>query len=642
MTTDAITLVQDGRSRATIIVAKDAGPNATAAVGDLVRVIAAMSGAALPVVEDGNARLAGPQIHVGQTAFVKEAGLVPADLPMNGYRIATVHAPAVPRLVIAGAGSLGTSHGVYDFLTNVLGVMWGMADPLFEDIPQRRTVAVSWLDRTERPAFGFRVFSGNDPTWVRRNRIDDGSRSLPYYGHGHNLFNVIPPEKYGDHPEYFAFIDGKRRVPERRDGSGPQPCLTNPDVIRITIETVRQFFDENPQYSTFSLCPNDSDKFCQCPSCLALDEGMERYRGRRMTSDSYFYYIDAVAKELLKTHPNRYVGVYAYWTTELPPRRITRLPPNVVVYLTQDSSQYHDPAYERRDHELLETWSKVAHHLAVYDYYGLGWFTPRYYPSIISRTLPYLPTVSVKGFYCETYSYWAHTGPHLYLSTRLLWNTQADPKAVLDEWFARMFGEAASEVRAYYESLERSWLTRARVGHWFQGLDCPWQQLMQWTGDAREETWKLINAAYAAAKTPIVRKRINYVRNGNRLAYLLSLAYDEAHALKPGLGDLEERIRRIGAAVNEAMAAFHTSIENDLTYGAAYYRGSRADNYLRKWKGDLGECIESALADQPQVKERLSAEDSTLADILAAAADPKIREYWVRERRRMEELKLYR
>lgn len=638
----AIILVRDGRSEATIVVAQDIGPTATAAVRDLVETIAKMSGAAIPVVNDGAVISAGPQIHVGQTACVREAGLTPADLPVNGYRVVTVHAPSVQRLVITGTHGLGISHGVYDVLTNELGVLWGMPDPMFEDIPTRRTVEVGRIDRTEKPSFGFRVWSGNDPVWIRRNRIDDGGRHLPYYGHGHNLFNVFPPSKYRDRPELYAMLKGERQVPEQDGHTHIQPCLTNPEGIRITVETVRKFYDENPNVSTYSLCPNDSGDFCECPNCLALDEGMERYRGRRMTSDSYFHYINEVAKELLKTHPNRYVGVYAYWTTELPPRRIDRLPPNVVVYLTQDSSQYHDPEYEKRDHDMLERWSKIAHHLAVYDYYGLGWFTPRYYPTIISRTLPYLPTVSVKGHYCESYPYWPHIGPHLFLATRLLWDVGTDPAKVLDEWFERMFGEAAAEMKAYFDALERSWMTRPRVGHWFQGLDCMWQQLLQWTPAAREEAWQHVNAAYDAAMSQKVRQRVDYVRRGHRVAYLLSLGHEKAHALKPDSAELERAIREITAIAADAVSSFHTGVEPDLTYGAAYFRGERAQAQFNWWKCDLGIAIEAALANRPDLRSQLTGSNPMLGELFQAAADPDIRRRWEREHQRMTTMDLYR
>jgi len=648
MAKDTITLVENGRSSATIVLGHDVAGLAAAAVDDLVRVIAVMSGrsgapgAALPVIRDGDAVVAGPQVHIGQTAFVKEAGLLPPGLPVNGYRIVTVFAPAAPRLVIAGSHPQGISHGIYGLLTGILGVMWGMSDPLFEDIPIRGTVQVGRTDVTERPSFGFRVFSGVDGDWTRRNRIDSAGRALPYYGHGHNLYHIITPDEHGDHPEYFALIDGKRQIPEHRDGGGPQPCLTHPDVIRITIDKVRKHFDENPETTTFSLCPNDSDRFCQCPPCRALDEGMERYRGRRMTSDSYFYYIESVAKEVLKTHPDRYLGTYAYWTTELPPRRITHLPPNVVVYLTQDSSQYFDPDYEARDRGMLEVWSKVADHLVVYDYYGLGWFTPRVYPGIVARTVPSLPKVNVKGFYCEAYSYWAHSAPMLHLATRVLWDVKKPPEAVLEEWYARMFGEAAPQMRAFYESLERSWMTRPRIGHWFQGLDCLWQQLLQWMPAARDEAWDLIEAAFAGAKTPKTRARVEYVRSGHRLPSLMSHAWEQAHALAPGMADVEARAMRIGQIVKQALAVFRTSVETDLTYGAAYYRGPRAEAALDWWKCDLAIAIEAALADKPGAWSRLTAGNPVLADLAAAAAKPDVRAHWERQDKRMRTMELYR
>ena len=48
---------------------------------------------------------------------------------------------------------------------------------------------------------------------------------------------LVPPDVYFDtRPEYFSLIDGKRRK------GYYQLCLTNPDVLRITIENgVREY-----------------------------------------------------------------------------------------------------------------------------------------------------------------------------------------------------------------------------------------------------------------------------------------------------------------------------------------------------------------------------------------------------------------
>ncbi|MDQ1327644.1 MAG: hypothetical protein QG641_927 [Candidatus Poribacteria bacterium] len=610
-----ITIVEEGKSIATIVLASDIGQTAIEAVNDMIYVIEKMSGAKLPIVKDGDIEPENTQIHIGLTSSVKRQGLLDdsvSNLAVNGYHIYPFH----QNLAIVANSPLGISHGIYDLLTNELGIVWGMADEIFEEIPKRSTVAINYIDRISKPSFGFRVFSGVDSKWIRRNRIDDGSRQLPFYGHGHNLFNVLPPSKYGGHPEYYAMRNGERKVPEEDGHTHIQPCLTNPDVIRITIKTVQQFFDENPQVSTYSLCPNDSADFCECPDCSALDEGVVAYRGRRMNSDSYFYYIDTVAKELLKSHPDRYVSAYAYWTTELPPRRIAKLPENVVIYLTQDSSQYYDATYEKRDHDILEKWSKAAHYLAVYDYYGLGWFTPRYFPKIVARTLPFLPTVEVKGFYCEAYPYWAHFGPQIYLASRLLWDTSTNANAVIDEWLQTMFKEASEEMRKYFEILECGWMEMKREGKWFLELDRLHIQLTEWSYDVRDKAWEQINVAYNSAKDDTVRKRVDYVRQGNRMAYLLSKTLEEAHAIKKDSSNPETKIRNILAHVEETLTLYHKKIESDMTLGSAYYRGERATKQLMWWKGYIGSIISDIIKDSPLLEQIFAKDDNILRDDL--------------------------
>ncbi len=596
------------------------------AVRDLVRVIAAMGGAALPIATKDAPEGAAAQLHLGATDLAQEAGLLPDDLPLNGYRI--VSAESGTRLSIVAPAMLGLSHGIYDLLSNELGVSWGMADLLFEEIPKRRTVTVEAIDRVERPSYPFRVFSGNNSTWLRRNRVDVGSDKEghpPLYGHGHNLFRVFPPSKYGDRPEYYRMRDGKRDVPDTDAHTDIQPCFTNPDVLRITVDTVREFFDEHAAAPTFSLCANDGSNYCECPSCEELNSGMGEFRGRKMHSDSYFSYIEAVATQLLDSHPDRYVSAYAYWMTELPPRDIRKLPRNVVVYLTQDSSQYFDEAYEQRDREMLERWSDAAHNLAVYDYHGLGWFMPRYYPSIVARTLPYLPTVGVKGFYCETYPHWAHVGPQLYMTTRLLWDLSLDARTVLDEWYESMFAEAAPEMKAFYESLEEPWLDPnwgeyRREGKFFEGrnnihlqLQCPLRYF--------ERSLGLVEAADAVAQTPRVKERIAYVHRAHRLSCLLSTAYHTAHVLKADTEALEGLAAGIVAMVDEAMALYHAAIDADPNYPATYYAGGRPYRLLNWWKRDIAECLEAVLADRDDVRERLMTGSATLAAMMALTED---------------------
>ncbi len=613
MNGSAMVLVQDGSASAVVVRGADVRGPALSAVGDFVRVIAEMSGGALPVVADGTRAAGGLAIHVGSTEYARARGLTGSELPENGFRIVCDG----DTLVIAGGGVNGISHGVYSLLTDELGVLWGLPDRLFEDIPHRRTVEIARMDRRSVPAFGFRVFSGNDPDWVRRNRIDDGSRALPRFGYGHNLFRILPPSRYGDHSEYYALLDGKRRVPENDLHTHIQPCLTNPDVRRITVETARRFFDENPDVTTFSLCPNDSTDFCRCRQCSALDDTMDQYRGRRMNSNSYFAFVKAVADELLESHPDRYVGTYAYWSTELVPQSFNELPRNVAVMLTQDSSQYFDREYEVRDREILRKWSEFAANLGVYDYYGLGWTTPRIYTETVGRTLAGLPELGVTGFYCETYPFWAYISPQLFLATRLLWNPSADSTAILDEFYDRMFGCIASRVRRFHEILEDAWMSRLSHGRWFHGLDNVYWHIIHLLPGPRDEAWLEITEAVKEAEDETSRARADYLRRGYRFSYLLSRSYEAAVTL--GRGDVAGA-RRVVSLARETFAVYRTAIEPDLSYGRAYYRGPRMDGYLEWWKTALGLELSRALGEgaEEAVASPLAAELLALAQDGAA------------------------
>ena len=55
----------------------------------------------------------------------------------------------------------------------------------------------------------------------------------------HTMFSLDPPDTYfKDHPEYYALMGGKR--------SRTQLCLTNPDVLKITIEELKKRMAEKP------------------------------------------------------------------------------------------------------------------------------------------------------------------------------------------------------------------------------------------------------------------------------------------------------------------------------------------------------------------------------------------------------------
>jgi len=130
--------------------------------------------------------------------------------------------------------------------------------------------------------------------------------------------------------------------------------------------------------------------------------------------------------------------------------------------------------------------------------------------------------------------------------------------------------------------------------------------LAEWPYDIRNRAWKQINIAYNSAKDEVVRSRIDYIRAGNRMAYLLSKAIEDVQAI--GKHNPETEIRNVMALVKEALAHYHEKIETDQTLGSAYYRGDRAIQQLMWWKGYIGSIISDIIADSPSL-EQLFAED---------------------------------
>lgn len=117
-----------------------------------------------------------------------------------------------------------------------------------------------------------------------------------------------PSEFYEEHPEYYSLIDGER-IYERA-----QLCLTNPDVLDIITERLKQAMRENPSNLIYSVSQNDWRNPCQCDNCQAIvDQEGSRQSGIMV------WFVNQVAARFKDEFPNKYVGTLAYQYTRKPP-----------------------------------------------------------------------------------------------------------------------------------------------------------------------------------------------------------------------------------------------------------------------------------------------------------------------------------
>jgi hypothetical protein len=141
--------------------------------------------------------------------------------------------------------------------------------------------------------------------------------------------------------------------------------MTNPDVLRISTETVMKWIEDNPSATIFSVSHNDTYKNCQCDACKAVDaeEGSP--------SGLLLRFVNSIADEVAKKHPKVLIDTLAYQWTEKPPR-ITKPRPNVRVRLCPISNCQHHP-YEFCEQnagfmENIRSWNKITDCLYIWHY----------------------------------------------------------------------------------------------------------------------------------------------------------------------------------------------------------------------------------------------------------------------------------
>ena len=555
-------LFDRGEAAVKIVVPKEATAGEKDAAAELARFLGRSSGARFAVLPEGEAD---GGIHVGRTDLAKRWGMTKKDVGDEGYVIAVRSAEGNADIV--GGSDMATKFGVYDFLDRTVGCRWFLPGEVFEIVPKHVRLAVPDGERVEKPAFSPRAFShirggrspcypGNqDPQlgserWGVRNRISADGRGQPCF-FSHMLYRIIDFHKYGKtHPEYFPIQRGKRFIPDSYRQQGWQPCTTHPDVIRLSIEFGRTFFKENPEHwKWLSLGINDGAGWCECERCKALDVPGRTFRHRKfIASDRYYHYVTLVANALLKEFPDRKIGVIAYASVEPKPERIDKLPPNVCVYITHDSAQYHDDEYLKKDLEFDEIWRKVSNNnLYRYDYYGLTWFLPRYFPHIIAKDVRRMRKMGIHGIFAEECPAWPTVGPMIYVAAKLQWNPDDDPDKRLKEFYEMCFGPAADPMKDFWERQESIWM-RDRDGKWFEGLSTLHPQVALYTKD---DLWycnqQFKEALEQSGKDPLIEQRIRFFERGWRFAE----GYIREHLLLKKLDETdgaEERMK-LGADI---------------------------------------------------------------------------------------------
>ena len=380
-------------------------------------------------------------------------------------------------VTVRGSAGRGCLYGAYELLERFGGIRWYSS--AFTHVPKAGRLAVpAGMDVTERPAFEMRQPFWHDvathPLFAARLKVNgfnhvrekpperiggDSFRFGGGLGSCHTFERLLPPERhYAAHPEYYAWNAAKG---ERHPANRTQPCLTNPEVLRLVTEEVLRRIRADPGAKYYGVSQNDWLNYCECPACRAVDDEEGSHAGTMVR------FVNAVAEAVEREFPDVIIETLAYQYTRKPPRK-TRVRRNVMPCLCTIECDFASPlatgtfAENASFREDIRGWAAQTDRLYVWDYVTDFSHYPGTWPNggVLRENARFFRDNGVKALF-EQGDYNGANGDYAelkaWLLAKYLWNPEADEKALLDDFFPGYYGAAAPFVRRHYETAIRRW-----------------------------------------------------------------------------------------------------------------------------------------------------------------------------------------
>ncbi|MCA1810233.1 MAG: DUF4838 domain-containing protein, partial [Lentisphaerae bacterium] len=357
----------------------------------------------------------------------------------------------------------GSFNAVVDFLRSQ-GVRRYMRGELGVVMPEKSTIALPRVNKTVRPDFPVRYAYEHGhrgdtlwQLWMGFNPAAD-IQGIAYNFHGISEITKTSgnPLIDGEKPEeYYALFGGKREI-------GGKQCLSSEKLFEANVKYVRALFDvfDEPMVSVM---PSDSyQSLCQCEKCAGKSDTEREHQGR--LSNYVWDYVNRIAQEVYKTHPERKIVCLAYGANRLPPTNIEQFSPNVVVSIVQHRRNFaYDP--DAFEHTLalrrgfLDLLPGEGPRLLQDDHYRMTFGVPGFYMQSIVKDLRSLKGVSLGDFLDIDNDRDCQGIRHLnkYITGRFWWDADQDLDAMLDEYYEKFYGPARAEMQAFIEYSEANW-----------------------------------------------------------------------------------------------------------------------------------------------------------------------------------------
>jgi hypothetical protein len=573
---EPLSLVHKGQPVCTIVVASHPTPAARLASVELQYHLLKRTGVEVPIRSE-TSEVQGLRILVGETSFTRGLGLRSADFKSQEYLVAF----RSNTIVLLGrdwedternrseqAGFLngetlqdtrqkidywktvgladrstgevelpgsyddqGTCLATYDFLERFCGVRWYGPGEGSVIIPAGQTLAVRGGDVRRALALKHRgaLVGGSWP--FLRGQWGEYSREQLYL-HWRRL--RLGGERWAANHTFFpqtiksTFTDLAYQSQNPR-GRGSQLCYSNPKLAGQVAQMARDYFDGKGNLPAgwkaagdyFAIVPDDNSNLCNCDSCKALlGKGAGRKTGFFSSgemSDYWFTFVNAVAREVRKTHPDKFIATLAYWNYAHTPA--FELEPNVSISPCLHTCMFANHAGVRdNDLRFFRDWQKQAKapmFLWVYYHHPME-------PALINRwkcfpnVMVHETAKSMRMFIENGVRGMFECGEQDQLEQYVMAKVWDDPQVnvdgLIDEFFKLYFGAAGEPMKQFYLTLETIACDPANYPAPYlrkDGID--WKGVA-WgglgTADRMEKLGGFISAAEGLARTDLEKQHL--------------------------------------------------------------------------------------------------------------------------------------
>lgn len=283
-------------------------------------------------------------------------------------------------ILIQGKTGRAILYGVYRFLEEYVGFRCFSSDEIkvdttplleFDDIDIFQDFTFEYREAYFTDSFNGEFASKNMLNSNLADLSEEKGGKTKWFNCHHSFSDLVNPNIYFDeHPEYFSLIDGERRKEHT------ELCLSNNDVLDLSIKKVNEWIEDNPNCKIFSVAQDEwmghfTKMACECENCKKIDEENESQSGSIIT------FVNKVAKAIKEKHPDKLIHTFAYQYSRKPPKLVKPLD-NVIVRLTNIEASWSIPMEEEAKINPnsrgglflkdLEGWSKISNHLYIWDY----------------------------------------------------------------------------------------------------------------------------------------------------------------------------------------------------------------------------------------------------------------------------------